>query len=322
LSGWTDTESEPFKDPIDTVTLESPLTIAPLIPLSESTLPVLDPILCRTARMAVRIPHAMSSDLFADLPSRKRYRGTSKLVEDSEEDDDEEDEEIEESIDSDSVSEDAKDEGPTAEDEDPAVEDEGHTTGVESPGMDDKGYGLDDESRASVIGMTVSAPLGLGYRALRRRELALEEGDVYSKFETPPSPEWISSSLPISPSPSNDPSPISSPMIPLTVPSPIATPAVVETEGFLTVLGAQVQMQRGLISDHAVRLEELSPALFERYDKDIGELFTRSRVRPVLALEAWAGQTDAQRIALWHAISDVQGENRNLRLQLAEDRRA
>ncbi|GKG60592.1 hypothetical protein Tco_0614154, partial [Tanacetum coccineum] len=31
--------------------------------------------------------------------------------------------------------------------------------------------------------MTVSVPLGLRYGALRRRELALEEGDVYSTFE-------------------------------------------------------------------------------------------------------------------------------------------
>ncbi|GKG59800.1 hypothetical protein Tco_0607428, partial [Tanacetum coccineum] len=46
-----------------------------------------------------------------DLPSRKRYRGTSELVEDSEEEDD--DEEIDESLDSDSVSE---NEVPTAED--------------------------------------------------------------------------------------------------------------------------------------------------------------------------------------------------------------
>ncbi|GKB75921.1 hypothetical protein Tco_0942816 [Tanacetum coccineum] len=239
----TDTESEPFEDPIDTETLESPLAIAPPIPLSESTPPVLVPILRRTARMAVRVPPAMSSGLSAsmagvaamsesalrkrfrssyesspsvsppDLPSRKRYRGTSELVEDSEEDDDEEDEEIEESMDSDSVSEDAEDEGPTAEDEDPAAEDEGLTAGVEGPGMDDEGYGLDDESRgiddeghsvesdglgleeeeeavpggqqqaAPVVGTAMSAPLGLGYGALRRRELALEEGDVYSTFE-------------------------------------------------------------------------------------------------------------------------------------------
>ncbi|GKF46324.1 hypothetical protein Tco_0136126, partial [Tanacetum coccineum] len=44
--------------------------------------------------------------------------------------------------------------------------------------------------------------------------------------------------------------------------------------------------------------------------------------RPVLALESWAGQTDAQRSALWHAISDMQEENQDLRLQLVEERRA
>ncbi|GKG15326.1 hypothetical protein Tco_0354926, partial [Tanacetum coccineum] len=81
----------------------------------------------------------------------------------------------------------------------------------------------------------------------------------------------------------------------------------VETEGFLTELRAQVEMQGGLIYDHAIRLEELSPVLFER---------------PVLALEAWAGQTDAQRASMWHAVSDVQGENQDLLLQLAEERHA
>ncbi|GJR92450.1 hypothetical protein Tco_0264624 [Tanacetum coccineum] len=111
-------------------------------------------------------------------------------------------------------------------------------------------------------------------------------------------------------------------------------------------------MQGRLISDHAVRLEELSLDLFKRYDRDIRELFARSgavrdeifsqmcrfrsleyeqeRVavtfgeiwRPVLALELWADQTDAQRAALWHVISDMQGENRDLRLQLVEERRA
>ncbi|GKD34797.1 hypothetical protein Tco_1250306 [Tanacetum coccineum] len=230
-----------------------------------------------------------------DLPSWKHYHGTSELVEDS---DDEEDEEIEKSMDFNSMSEDAEDEGPTAEDEDPIAEDEGLTAGVEGPSMDDEGYGLDDESSgiddkghsvesdelgleeeeeavprgqqhaALVVGKTVSAPLGLGYGALRRRELALEEGDVYSLFEVgqdpedgmiyfgipdypPPSPpvltppllEWTFGSLPISLSHSDVPSPISSPMVPLTVPSPIATPATAKTEGFLTELGAQVEMQ-------------------------------------------------------------------------------
>ncbi|GKB86265.1 hypothetical protein Tco_0958537, partial [Tanacetum coccineum] len=207
----TDTESEPFEDPIDTETLESPLAIALPIPLSESTPPVLVPILRRTARMAVRVPHAMSSGLSARMAE---VAGMSEsALHKSKEDDDEEDKGIEESMDSDSVSEDADDEGPTAEDEAPAAEDEGLTAGVEGPGIDDEDYGLDDESRgideeghsvesdglgleeeeeavpggqqqaALVVGMTVSAPLGFGYEALRRRELELKEGDVYSTFE-------------------------------------------------------------------------------------------------------------------------------------------
>ncbi|GKA84622.1 hypothetical protein Tco_0806217, partial [Tanacetum coccineum] len=369
----TDTESEPFK-------------ILRHLTMSESALR-------KRFRSSCESSPSVSPP---DLPLRKRYRGTSELVEGSKEEYDEEDEEIKESMDFNSVSEDTEDEGPTVEDKNPAAKDEGHTAGVEGPGMDDEDYDLVDETHgrdaegrgrdneghsvesdglsleeeeavpggqqqtALVVGTTVSAPLGLGYGALRRRELALEEGDVYSTFEvgqdpedgmiyidipdyppptppvqTPPSLEWTSGSLPISPSHSDVPSLISSPMIPLTVPSPVATPAAVETEGFLTELGAQVQMHGGLISDHAVRLEELSSALFERYDRDIGELFTRSRVvredifsqryrfksleydqervavtfkaiwRPLLALEGWTGQTDAQRAALWHAISDV-----------------
>ncbi|GKD53664.1 hypothetical protein Tco_1287051, partial [Tanacetum coccineum] len=147
--------------------------------------------------------------------------------------------------------------GPTAEDEDP-------TAGVEGPDMDDKSHGLDDESHslddkghsiesdglgleeekavpggqqyaAPVVGTTVSAPLGLGYGALRRRELALEEdhptlttwtdpedGMVYidvpaypppaPPVHTPPSLEWTSGSLPISLSHFVVPSPVSSPM--------------------------------------------------------------------------------------------------------------
>ncbi|GJS05134.1 hypothetical protein Tco_0321642 [Tanacetum coccineum] len=317
-----------------------------------------------------------SSSLSLWKASRKCYRGTSELVEDSKED-----EEIEESLDSDSVGEDAEDEGSTAEDKDLAAEDEGLAAGVEGPGMDDESYGLDDEGHgmddegrgldeeshsvesdglgleeeeevvpggqqqaALVVGTAMSAPLGLGYRALRRRELALEEDQVYSTFEvgqgsastpeserpkrvltsrhptlttwtdpkdgmvyidvptytppalpvqTPPSLEWTSVSLPISPSSSVVPSPISSLMIPLTIVSPVATPATANTEGFLTKLGAQVEMQEGLIRDHAGRLgKKFSPR----------------------------GQTDAQRAALWHAISDVQGENQDLQLQLIEER--
>ncbi|GJT23049.1 hypothetical protein Tco_0892986 [Tanacetum coccineum] len=96
-------------------------------------------------------------------------------------------------------------------------------------------------------------------------------------------------------------------MIPLTVPSHVASPAMAETEGFLTELGAQVEMQGGLIHDHTVRLGELSPDLFERsleHEQEKVAVTFGAIWRPVLALKSWAGQTDAQRAALWHAISD------------------
>ncbi|GKE64046.1 hypothetical protein Tco_1518207, partial [Tanacetum coccineum] len=335
----------PFEDPIDNETPESPLTVAPPMSLPESAPPALVPILCKTVRMAVCVPPTTSSTLSASM-AEKSYRGTSELVEDSEEDDDEEDEEIEESLDSDSVSEDAEDESPTAKNKDPAMGDEGLAARVEGPSMDDESYGLDDESHgmddesrglddeghsvesdrlgleeeeeavpggqqqaAPVVGTTVSAPLGLGYGALRRQELALEEDHVYSTFETDqedgmvyidvptypplppvqtlPSPELMSSSLPLSLSPSIVPSSVSSPMISLTVPSPVATPATAETEGFLTELGAQVEIQEGLICDHAVRLKDLSPALFERsleYEHERVAVTFGAIWRPVLAL--------------------------------------
>ncbi|GKA00751.1 hypothetical protein Tco_0673416 [Tanacetum coccineum] len=250
----------------------------------------------------------------SNLPLRKRYRGTSELVEDSEEDDDEEDEEIEESLDSNSVSEDVEDEGPTTKDEDPVIGDESLAAGDEGPDMDDESHGindeshgLDDESRGlDDEGHSAESDgfgLELGYGALRRRELALEEDHVYSTFEvgqgsgsapeserpervsasrpttlttwtypedgmvyidvpaypppappvqTPPSPEWTSGSLPISPSPSIVPSPVSSPMIPLTVPSLVGTPATAETEGFFikTLLQKVCWQCHGRISSH------------------------------------------------------------------------
>nr|GEY90271.1 hypothetical protein [Tanacetum cinerariifolium] len=56
--------------------------------------------------------------------------------------------------------------------------------------------------------------------------------------QTPPSLEWLSSSLHVSPTLSIVPSPISSPMISLIVPSSVASLATAEAEGFLTELGA------------------------------------------------------------------------------------
>ncbi|GJS69914.1 hypothetical protein Tco_0702755 [Tanacetum coccineum] len=359
--------------------------LSPDHPLTHAS-PTLVPILCRTARMDMRVLPAMLPSLSAsiakvaamsdltfrkrfrssyesspssslpDLPSRKHYWGMSD------------------------ESEDAVDEGPTAEDEDPAAGDEGLAVGDEGPSMRVESLSLvgdavvpEGQQRAALVVETVVGQ-GSGsvlkperperVSALRQPTLTtwidLKDGIAYidvpaypplaPPVQTPPSPEWSSGSLLVSPAPSIIHSPILSPMIPLIVPSPVASPATVETEGFFTELGARVEMQGGLIRDHKVRLGELSPALFERYNRDIGELFTRSGVvrdeifslryqfrslehkqervvvtfgaiwRPVLALESWAGQTDAHREALWHAISDTQMDNQELRLQIAKER--
>ncbi|GKE43050.1 hypothetical protein Tco_1470334 [Tanacetum coccineum] len=264
---------------------------------------------------------------------------TSELVEDSEED-----EEIEESMDSDNVSEDVEDEGPTVEDEDPAAEDEGLTAGVEGPGMHDEGYGLDDERHGrddesrgiDDEGHSVESdgfgleeeeehvPEGQQQAALVVRTAGSgsapesERPERVSAFKQPTLTTWtdqedgmIYIDIPDYPPPL---------LLVQTPPAPLVqTPPSPESSSRDAVR---------IIRDHAVRLEELLHALFERYDSDIGDLFTRSRAvrdeifsqryrfrsleyekervavtfeaiwRPVLALEAWAGQTDAQRAAL------------------------
>ncbi|GJZ27919.1 hypothetical protein Tco_0572566 [Tanacetum coccineum] len=313
----------PSADPVETEALESPHTVASPTLLPDSTpptchgeeskgsdtsstrstssdstaplsldhpltytIPTLVPILRRTARMAVCVPPAMSLGLSAsmaevaamsdsafckrfrssyeslpssslpDLLSRKRYRGTSELVED----DEEEDEEMEESSDSDSKSND--------------VEDEGH-------------YIVDEvllQGRESERPERVSA--------LRQPTLTtwidLEDGITYIDVpaypppappaQTPPSLEW-----------SFIPSPISSPMISLTVPS-------------LDEIFSQRYRFRSL-----------------EHERERVAMNFRVIWRPVLALESWVDQTDAQKAALWHVISDTQMENQELRLQIAEE---
>ncbi|GJY68503.1 hypothetical protein Tco_0471485 [Tanacetum coccineum] len=78
-----------------------------------------------------------------------------------------------------------------------------------------------------------------------------------------------------------------------------------------------------LIHDHTVRLGELSPTLFKRYDMDIWELFTRSKaVRDEIFTQRYRLRSLDHEAALWHAIGDTQIENQELRLQIAEETRA
>nr|GFA32507.1 hypothetical protein [Tanacetum cinerariifolium] len=72
-------------------------------------------------------------------------------------------------------------------------EDEGHGLDDESHGLDDESHGLDEEEEEAVpegqqratpvVETAVGEPLGLGYGALRRQELAVKEDHVYSTFE-------------------------------------------------------------------------------------------------------------------------------------------
>ncbi|GKC60449.1 hypothetical protein Tco_1088047 [Tanacetum coccineum] len=268
-------------------------------------------------RKRYRSSYETSSSLSSPaLRARKRYRGTSKLIlgTDSEED------EI------------------RWEDGD---EDEGHGLDDEDRSIESDGLGLEGEKEAVpeghqqaalVVETAVGEPLGLGYKALRRRELAIKEDQVYNTFEVgqgsgsipePERPERVSAlrqptlttwidledgiayiDIPTYPPPApfaqTSPSPEwSSGSLPVSptpsaVPSPISSPMI-----SLTVPSPTLTTT---IQDHTQRLDVMPPTLFAGIDRDVRELYTRPGVvrveifshRPVLALEAWAGHVDTR----------------------------
>ncbi|GJV59658.1 hypothetical protein Tco_1465758 [Tanacetum coccineum] len=101
-----------------------------------------------TVRMAVHTQPTLSPGI---------YRGTLDLIEDTED----------ESSDLDTKGEGSEDEGPISEEEE--EEEEAAPEG--------------QQQAVLVVDTAADKPLGLGYRALRRRELALGEGSVPSTFE-------------------------------------------------------------------------------------------------------------------------------------------
>ncbi|GKD18397.1 hypothetical protein Tco_1207555 [Tanacetum coccineum] len=305
------------------MTVRTQSTLSPGMSAQIAEAAALSPSLFRKRyRSSYEIPSPSSSPI---LPIRKRYRGTSELVEDTED----------ESLDSD--------------DEREGSEDEGHGSEDEGPGSEEAEEEVAPEGQQQAVpaeDTVVDEPLGLGYGALRRRELVVGEGEMPSTFEvgqssrsvpehegaerisafrqptlvtwvdpedgrvytdiptyvppvapvqTPPSPEWSSGSLPVSPSSLAVPTLVASRV------TTLATTIAVDEDDFL-----------------------------EGYDRDLRELYTRSGAvrdeifsqsyRSVLALKAWVGQTDTQRAALWHAICDTQRENHDLKMQIVEER--
>ncbi|GKA41301.1 hypothetical protein Tco_0733894 [Tanacetum coccineum] len=321
VSPLTDEEFE-ASEPSDTRVTSSHST-AP----SDSTTP--------TARMAVHTQLAMSPGLSArvtegmtlsPLSFCKRYQGTFELIKDIEG----------ESLESDSEREGSEDEGLDLEDEDEEEEAEPE---------------WQPQQAVQVVHTAIDEPLGLGYEALRRQQQRVEETPaprppvcatwvdpmddtvhtdipiyvplVCVPVQIPPSPEWSSGSLPVSPSSPAVPTPVASPIDS----SPVASPATVEAESFLAELGAHVELQGGLIQDHIQRLDALPPALLRslKQEQERATVTFDTIWRPVLALESWAGHVDAQRTMMWQArydyhrlIHDLLVQNTTMQRELQE----
>nr|GEW73585.1 hypothetical protein [Tanacetum cinerariifolium] len=170
-----DTESEPFEDPVETETPESPHTVASPTSLPDSTQPsrhaeesedsdtIAEVVATSDSAFRKRFRSLSESSPSSSPPNlllRKHSRGTSELVEYDEEEDEEdadEDEEVEESLNSDSKREDV-------EDEDEAVP-EGQ------------------QWAALVVETAVGESQGFGYGALRCWGIATREGQMPSVFE-------------------------------------------------------------------------------------------------------------------------------------------
>ncbi|GJX99293.1 hypothetical protein Tco_0356312, partial [Tanacetum coccineum] len=250
----------------------------PLTHVSPTPTPTRASFHLRIARMTVHAQPAMSPGHSARVAEVMALSDSAFRDELGDEDTDEDGED--ESLDAD-------DERKRSDDEDCGLDDEGRS-------LEGEGLSLEEEEEAVpegqqqavlVVDIVASEPLGLGYGALRRRELAVGEDQpslttwvdpkddrVYtdiliyppvSHVQTPPSPEWLFGSLPISPS-------------------------------------SQLELHWSILHDHTQRLDALPPTLIPDIDRDVKELYTRSVV---------------------HAIYDTLRENHDLRMQLAEERR-
>ncbi|GKB74934.1 hypothetical protein Tco_0936346 [Tanacetum coccineum] len=155
-------------------------------------------------------------------------------------------------------------------------------------------------------------PLGLGHRVARRRAFERAGDTVPSTYETlpspvgtPTSPEWFQESPPVSP----------------IIPSPVATlaPAASLDDGDLLEIGAQLELHGTTVCEEILsrrfRLRNLERAQ-EETEITLGTVW-----RPILALETWAGYTNAQRGALWQSIYEDRREIYDLRRHHTADQR-
>nr|GEX42599.1 hypothetical protein [Tanacetum cinerariifolium] len=162
---------------------------------------------------------------------------------------------------------------------------------------------IDDKRKAVLTADTVvSEPLGLDYGVLRHRELAVGEDQVPSTFEV----GQRSRSLPKL---------HGAERLHMVRPHHLLS-------GLLVLYQFHHHPSSSItcsftVTTSATNISVDEDQFLKGYDRNLRELYTK----PVLDLEAWVGQTDAHREALWHAIYDIQRENRDLRMQIAKERR-
>ncbi|GKC29437.1 hypothetical protein Tco_1036731 [Tanacetum coccineum] len=191
---------------------------------------------------------------------------------------------------------DADDEGERLNDEDRGLDDEGHGLDDEGCGLEGEGLGLEEEEAAPegqqqaipVVDTATSEPLGLGYRADRRRALDSIEEIIPSTYEVGQS----SRSMPEQQGENR--------VFAFRQPT-LTTWVDPEDDKVYTDILVDIpmplhhQLHQGILQDHTQCLDAMPPTLFADIDRDVRELYTRSGVLyggPMLALEAWAGHVD------------------------------
>ncbi|GJW13614.1 hypothetical protein Tco_0017747 [Tanacetum coccineum] len=292
----------PLPDDPYVVVLEYPLWVRSLRLLSRQpamspghsarvaeAMALLDSTFRKRYRSSYETPSPSSS---LTLLVRKRYRGTSELI-----------------LDNDSEWDELGDKDHGLNDESQGLEDEGLS--LEEEEVIPEAVGEDQAPSTFEVGQSSrSVPKQQGAeRVSAFRQLTLDtwvdpkDSRVYTGIpayvplaapvQTPSSPEWSLSSLPVSPSSPIVPSPIASSVATLT-----ATISIDEDQ-FIEV-GAQLELHGSILHDHTKRLDALPPTLVADIDRDVRELYTRSGAvkdeifSPMLALKAWVGHVDTR----------------------------
>nr|GEW37505.1 hypothetical protein [Tanacetum cinerariifolium] len=171
----------------------------------------------------------------------------------------------------------------------------------EGPGSEDEGLGSEEEEEAAPEGQQeavltevtiVDEPLGLGYEALRCHELVIGEGEIPRTLEVGQCSRFVSEHDEVERI------------------SAFRQPTLVH--------GGQLKLYGSILHDHTQRLNALPPTLFEGYDQDLRELYTRSRaVKDEIFLQRYRFRSIEREQT---RATVTFGENHDLRMQITKER--